>query len=201
MDRTRWIRHLAAVLAVGLLAGGKSAPTMADASNKTASDASTMSTRVKSVLGVSLPCYLVRSGSHLDGGSVGGLLIGAAGESLLFSWDGAARGPHGPPPAWVGRDAKRWKMWMDAWTDSVDRVVPRLSFIRADYPGNPGAVVLPVGSAAESLLIEALRSSVVRDTNASANPVRLRELGNVSYVIQFLEKQRTRIPARHPSSR
>jgi len=151
--------------------------------------------RTKNTLGISLPCSLARSGSHLDGGSVGGLLIGAAGESLLFSWDGAMRGPHGPPPAWVGSDGKRAKLWFDSWMDSVDMIKPRLGFIRADYPGNPGAVALSVGSPAESLFIDALRSSVARDSDAAISEARRRELGNVSRVIGALESQRTKIAA------
>ena len=147
-----------------------------------------LSMRAKKALGISLPCSLAVMGEYL-GGDVGGLLIGAEGESLLFAWDGGMRGPHGPPPAWVGHDPQRARAWFDAWMDSVAIVMPRLAFIGANQPTLRGAVPLRVGSPAESLFIEALRSTLGQPPSSQPRS------GGARWLIDALEKQRAKTAA------
>jgi hypothetical protein len=126
---------------------------------------------------------------------VGGRLISAQGKTLLFTWDGAMRGPRWPPPEPIRKDARRVKAWMDAWEDSVSMVRPRLGYIHAEYPANPGAVPLPVGSSEESLLIEVLRSAVARETSATMSASERRKLEAASYVVAALQRQRGKLAA------
>ena len=45
-----------------------------------------LSARLESTFGISLPCSLSWCDSYMDGGTVGGLLIDAKGDSLKWAW-------------------------------------------------------------------------------------------------------------------
>jgi len=151
---------------------------------------SPLAARARSVFGLSLPCSVASCAPHLDGGSLGGVLIGARGDSLEFAWDGAMR-VMPEPPASILHDRAR----LSAWGDSVASAGTRLAYIGADWFGAPGASPLAVGSPAETLFIEILRSCAGRDSSSSFHPLLARRnCPPPSYfawrIIQCLEEQR-----------
>lgn len=93
------------------------------------------------VLGIAPPYRLSWCGSQWDGGSIGGMLVGADGDSVGFCWDGRIRGYQREAPSRLGAP-------------------PQLLRLHATYPADPSAVPLPAGSAAESTLVAALQLAI-----------------------------------------
>jgi hypothetical protein len=135
--------------------------------------------RIREVLGISMPCSLKRVEMHPDGGSLGGLLAGAEGESLLFAHDWRVR-PMPAPPNYLKIGSSRFH----AWAESVAQAQPRLVTIGADYPARVGAKPLPVGSEAESLFLVAVRSALTDETLPALS------LSRAAGMLAFLEHQR-----------
>jgi hypothetical protein len=150
--------------------------------------------RIGSTFGLSLPCSLVSGGIHLDGGSMGVILLGAKGDSLAVAWSGTFRMPE--PPTSILHDRPRLKVW----ADSIVNAQEMPAYVGADWFRAPGAVPIAIGSPKESLLIDILRSCAGRDSSSSFNPL-LGAMAGHSYpppaffawrIIRFLEEQRAR---------
>ena len=122
-------------------------------------------TRVQATLGISLPCSLAWCGPYLDGGSFGGVLVGANGDSLPWAY-GHRMIPFPAIPSAIRHDEAR----VDAWSDSIVQSVPRLSYIGAKHYQEPGARALAVGSSAESLFIQVLWKAADGDTVGTPLP-------------------------------
>lgn len=139
--------------------------------------------RIREVLGISMPCSLKRVEMHPDGGSLGGLLAGAEGESLLFAHDWRVR-PMPAPPDHLETGGPGFH----AWAESVAQARPRLVTIGTDYPARPGAKPLLVGSEAESLFLVAVRSALTDETLPALS------LSRAAGMLAFLEHQRNPSP-------
>lgn len=115
-------------------------------------------TRINPALRLSMPCSLVWCGSYFDRGSQGGVLVGSAGDTLLWAWAGGINVP--TPPASVRHDRARF----DSWADSMVRANPMPVYIGAKHYREPGATPLAVGSPDESLFIRILWSAIGADS-------------------------------------
>jgi hypothetical protein len=144
-----------------------------------------LSVRTEAVFGISVPCSLGWCESYLDGGSVGGVLIDAKGDSLQWAWDGAGRSA---PGSWEA--FHRDRVGFEAWVDSALNSAPRLAHIGGKHFRAPGVQALEVGSTRESLFVQLLwvavgADSVFRDTVWSSH-----KRPRAARVARILEKQR-----------
>jgi len=121
--------------------------------------------RVQSTLGISLPCTLAWCSPYLDGGSFGGVLVGAKGDSLPWAYG------HGmiPPPA-TPSSIRHDRARVDAWEDSIVQSAPRLAYVGAKHYRESGAMPLAIGSPAESLFIRVLWKAADGDTVGTPLP-------------------------------
>jgi hypothetical protein len=144
-----------------------------------------LSARVKSTFGIALPCKLGSCGSYLDGGSIGGTLIGADGDTLKWAWDGAMREFPNIPKAIRG-DSRR----VNAWADSIAWAMPRQIYVGATYFRSPKARALAMGSSAESLFISTLESCAGLDSSAVSPPSPMSPGRRAWSVLFFIKKSR-----------
>jgi hypothetical protein len=126
--------------------------------------------RAQVLLGISLPCTLLTAVSYLDGGAAGGTLRGARGELLKFAFGPTGTKPTQPPDT----TSKQYQ-----------------AFVGADYPTKPGATPLGVGTPAESVLIDVLRTAVLRERRGATTPTQNPSAATAAGVITILERQRS----------
>jgi hypothetical protein len=107
-----------------------------------------LSARLQASFGISLPCSLSWCDSHLDGGTVGGLIVGAEGDSLKWAFGRRER------PIEIPESIKHDKVRVEAWMDSLHKNPPTFAYVGADHWSRPRGRLLPVGSSAESLFIQ-----------------------------------------------
>ena len=153
-----------------------------------------LASRVKSEFGLSLPCSLAWAESYPDAAS-GGVLVGARGDSLPWAW-GPGATPLPVPPDAITHDPRA----MTAWSDSVVQAIRRRAFVGAKHVADPGATPLAIGSPAESLLIQALWSAVMRDSVSMAIHGPQGKGLVAASVVRMLEEQRTRVGKEAPPS-
>lgn len=152
--------------------------------------------RVKSTFGLSLPCSLAWCDSYLDGGSVGGVLVGAQADSLRWAW-GPGSTPMPLPPDAIMRDPAA----MNAWGDSVAQSIRRRAFVGAKEFSDPGATPLPIGSPEESLFVQLLWTAVMRDSVSMSKRGPEGKGLMAAYVARMLETQRARVGKESPAAR
>lgn len=141
--------------------------------------------RVKTTFGISLPCSLAWCARYLDGGSVGGVFVGAERDTLKWSWDGAMREMPDVPGS-IRHDPNR----LNAWADSVVEAVPRLAYFGASHFRAPGARPLTVGSSSESLFIQLLWSAIGADSVFIPPPGKRDKNPMAASVARALQRQR-----------
>lgn len=141
--------------------------------------------RVKSTFGITPPYSLIWCDSYLDGGSVGGVLIGGARDTLEWACGpGSRRIP--PTPESIRHDSAR----QDAWVDSVLRSVPSRVYIGVKYYREPAGRPLAVGSPAESLFIQLLWAAVGPDTVFNYSSHKLQPGPLAANIARALQRQR-----------
>jgi hypothetical protein len=108
--------------------------------------------RIETLLELQWPYEILRIGSYLDGGSIGGALGDARSRQLLFSWDGGMR--------FRSEDVARMgtRHGRSAPVDSG----PRLAYLGTDYPNKTGSRPVLVNSPEESALVDVLRLAATR---------------------------------------
>lgn len=147
-------------------------------------------TPINPALRISMPCSLVWCGSYFDRGSQGGVLVGSAGDTLLWAWAGGINLP--TPPASVRHDRARF----DSWADSMVRANPMPVYIGAKHYREPGAVPLAIGSPDESLFIRILWSAIGADSVPTPTRIAKQRYGpRAAGVARALQKQRAGLPA------
>ena len=141
-------------------------------------------TRIKSTFGMSVPCSLAWCGGYLDG-STGGVLVGTARHTLLWSW--------GLPPsaASVRRDGTH----SNSWVDSVVRATPIPVYIGAAHYRAAGAKPLAVGSSSESLFIQLLWMAVAADSVFIPPPGEHDKRPMAASIARAPQRQRAGLPA------
>ena len=149
---------------------------------------SEFASKVKSTFGLSLPCSLAWCDWHPGWESVGGVLVGAQGDSLPWAW-GPGTTPVPVPPEAIARDTKA----MSAWGDSVLQSSRRRAFIGATHFSSPDAKPLTIGSPEESLFVRLLWTTVERDSVAMSKHGPQGKGLMAAYVVRMLETQRARV--------
>jgi len=155
-----------------------------------------LSVRLESTFGISLPCSLGWCQPYLDGGTVGGLIVAASGDSLKWAW--GRRSPEMRTPKSIEHDQTR----MDAWVDSLLKSPPTFAYVGVDHWSRPGGRPLPVGSSAESLFIQLLwyvaGVDTVMPSRVYVEPDRSGQRFRASNVARALQRQRAgKTPLRH----
>ncbi|MBD3334419.1 MAG: hypothetical protein GF355_02790 [Candidatus Eisenbacteria bacterium] len=121
------LRRILALLGIAVLWAACSSPQQDELPPETIQ-------RIRSAFGLEYPYTVVTIEKYADGGSYGGIIRGAAGQRLAFSWDGSL--PQTPAP-------------------SADQR-PRPVYIGAPYHRDEGAEPLPIGGERERALIDLL---------------------------------------------
>jgi hypothetical protein len=144
-----------------------------------------LAARAQSLLGVSLPCTLITAVTYLDGGVAGGSLGGAKGEVLKFAFGSTVNPP--PPPT----DTTFYPATGELVVDTLSTTKQYQAFVGADYPTKPGATPLGMGTAAESVFIDVLRSAAVRERKGTADPHQNSGAATAASIVTILERQRS----------
>ena len=153
-----------------------------------------LASRVKSELGLSLPCSLSWAETAPDGSTMSGVLVGARGDSLPWAWGGAIAWP--APPASITQDGRA----MTAWSDSVAQSIRRHAYVGASRVDDPAAHALDIGSHAESLFIQVLWTAVMRDSVAMKTQGPRGKGLVAASVARMLEAQRAQVGRESPST-
>jgi len=148
-----------------------------------------LSARTEAAFGISLPCSLRWCGSYLDGGSVGGVLVDAKGDSLQWAWYSGAR-TMPPMPESIRHD----RMRSEAWVDSIMNSVPLLAYVGAKHFRATGARPLAVGSARESLFIHLLWNAIGADSVFKDSVQSHEKRPRAANVARMLQRQRAGEP-------
>jgi hypothetical protein len=149
--------------------------------------------RIKSTFELSLPCSLLWCDSYLDGGSVGGVIVDARKDTLMWAWRGLA-GMHIPAPP-VPNSAPNYRPRLLAWKDSLLRSIPCPAFIGAKHYREPGARPLAVGSPQESLFIQLFGSAIGADTVFDYSLHKRQKGPMAAGVLRALRRQRSGLSA------
>lgn len=182
------------VLAVALAGLVFGAPACGRSTRESAE--SQVTTRVRSAFGFSMPCSLAWCELVPDGGSIGGVLAGARGDSLLWAW-GPGSTPTPLPPEAIRSDGRA----MTAWSDSVLQSFRRRAFIGATRFSDASATPLGIGSSEESLFVQTLWSAVMRDSVSMKVHGPQGKGLQAAYVVRMLEAQRARVGNEPPPTR